>query len=220
MEQLKLLDLYCGGGGCSVGYERAGYAVTGVDIVRPRYYPERFKFIQADALQVLDDLDFCRSFDLIHASPVCKAYSVANHINGNKHPEDIPVVREKLKVTGIPYVIENVPGAPLKNYVELCGSMFGLRVIRHRLFECWPEIWFPPYTCNCIGITGSHRGISSFQNGAMNITVAGNNYRTQEGRQAMGINWIGNKKELSQAIPPAYTEWVGGKMKEFILIEQ
>ena len=112
---LRLLDLYCGDGGCSVGYQRAGYDVTGVDKYPMKNYP--FKFIQADALEILDDLDFCRSFDLIHASPECQEYSVTKSLKTGTYGNDIEVVRGKLQRIGVPYVIENVPGAPLKNYV-------------------------------------------------------------------------------------------------------
>lgn len=124
----KVLDLYCGEGGCSMGYHRAGYDVTGVDKYPMKKYP--FKFIQADALEILDDLEFCRKFDLIHASPVCKRYSSITKTAGTEksHDDHIGIVREKLTKIGKPFVIENVPGAPLKDYVVLCGTMFGLDV--------------------------------------------------------------------------------------------
>jgi len=219
MERLKLLDLYCGGGGCSVGYERAGYDVTGVDIVKQPNYPKQFKFIQGDALEILDDIEFCRSFDLIHASPVCKRYSFITKVAGTNHlhDDDIEMVREKLKAIGRPYVIENVPGAPLKNYVVLCGTMFGLNVIRHRLFECWPEIYFPPMGCNHYrkAIRPGRRPcrLKNFH------SVVGHFSDIDFARESMGIDWMG-RSDLSQAIPPAYTEWIGGSMKEIILIAQ
>lgn len=209
----KLLDLYCGAGGAGWGYYLSGYDVTGVDNEEQPYLPKEIKFIKANALDILNDIDFCRQFDVIHASPVCKGYSTLKAITGKKYPNDIPIVREKLKVIGKPYIIENVPGAPLRNYVILCGSMFGLGVIRHRLFECCPEIYFPPAACNCHGGTASHRGISSHANGAKFICVAGNNYKAEEGRKAMGIDWM-PMKYLSQAIPPAYTQWLGSQMME------
>ena len=184
---MKLLDLYCGAGGCSVGYERAGFDVVGVDLRPIKYYPNRFQFIQADALEVLRDKAFISQFDVIHASPVCKKYSVTSSLHNNEYPDDIPEIRKLLIESGKPYVIENVPGSPLKNYVTLCGSMFGLKVIRHRHFECNPAIYFPPYTCSCSGGTASHRGMSTFKRGAKYITVAGNNYLTKEGKIAMNI---------------------------------
>lgn len=207
----KLLDLYCGAGGAGYGYYLAGFDVTGVDkFPQPQHRPE-MKFIQADALEVLSDMDFCRQFDVIHASPVCKRYSVTASLHGREYPDDIPAVREKLKAIRRPYVIENVPGAPLENYVVLCGTMFGLKVIRHRLFECEPQIMFPPVACNCSGGTNSHRGYSSFAKGAKYITVAGKNYAADDGREAMGIEWM-TREYLSQAIPPAYTKWLGEQM--------
>ena len=206
----RLLDLYCGEGGCSVGYHRAGFTVVGVDKYPMKNYP--FEFIKADALQILDDVEFCRSFDVIHASPECQEYSVTKSLKTGQYGQDIETVRTKLKIIGKPYVIENVPGAPLQNYVLLCGSMFGLRVIRHRLFECWPEIYFPPFACGCgDGSTNSHRGLST---GGKYVTVAGNNYRADEGRAAMGIDWM-PRKTLSKAIPPAYTEWIGRQMLSY-----
>lgn len=209
---MKLLDTFCKAGGTSIGYERAGFIVTGVDIEPQPNFPAHMEFIQADALNVLDDLEFCRQFDVIHASPVCKGYSVANKIHGGTHAMDIPVVRKKLKRIGKPYVIENVPGAPLQNYVVLCGSMFGLKVIRHRLFECSPAIFFPPVLCNCKGGTNSHDAFSSFENGAKFITVGGHNFKADDGRKAMGIDWM-TRDELAQAIPPAYTQYIGEQMK-------
>lgn len=204
---MKVLDLYCGDGGCSMGYFRAGYEPTGVDKFAMPGYP--FTFIQADALDVLDDLEFCRQFDLIHASPECQEYSVTKSLKKSKYGQDIEAVREKLKLIGVPYVIENVPGAPMQNYVLLCGSMFGLGVIRHRLFECFPEIYFPPFACGCgDGSTNSHRGLST---GGKYVTVAGNNYIAYEGRKAMGIDWM-PRRTLSKAIPPAYTQWIGEQM--------
>ena len=199
-----------------MGYHRAGFEVTGVDKFPMKNYP--FEFIQADALDILDDLDFCRSFDLIHASPECQEYSVTNGLKKQIHGRDIEIVREKLQMTERPYVIENVPGSTLKNYVQLCGSMFGLQVRRHRLFECWPEIYFPPYVCSCLrnknkpgGRNGKSNPVSSFANGDKTICVVGKGYVVEDGKKAMGIDWM-PARTLSQAIPPAYTEWVGKQM--------
>lgn len=215
-ERPKLLDLYCGAGGAGWGYHLAGFDVTGVDLYEQPKHRKEMKFIQADALAILDDTTFCRSFDVIHASPVCKRYSVTASLHNNDYPDDIPAVREKLERIGRPYVIENVPGAPLKNYVILCGSMFGLKVIRHRLFECNPQIFFPPMACNCTGKTNASRGYSSFEKGARYISVAGNNYKADDGREAMGIDWM-TREYLSQAIPPAYTKWIGEQMMKIFL---
>lgn len=218
--KIKLLDLYCGAGGAGWGYHLAGFEVVGVDKFKQPEHPAEMKFIQADALDILNDKKFCSQFDIIHASPVCKKYSITKSLNkGKKYPDEIPIVREKLKRIKKPYVIENVPGAPLQNYITLCGTMFGLQVIRHRLFECSFEIKKLPGQCTCDTqniYTHSHRGFSSFENGANFITVAGNNYKADDGRKAMGIDWM-TRTYLSQAIPPAYTEYIAKQFKKSLL---
>lgn len=143
----RLLDLFCGAGGCSVGYERAGFDVVGVDLNPQPRYP--FEFRQVDAIDVLNHLR-CGglrrdNFDAIHASPPCQDYSAAMaHLSSGDFPRLIEPVRDLLVEIGLPWVIENVVGAPLPiqsdlfgaHGVELCGTMFDLRVYRHRLFEC------------------------------------------------------------------------------------
>lgn len=210
----KLLDLFCGAGGCAVGYHRAGFDVTGVDISPQSNYP--FKFIQADALNF--DVS---GYDVIHASPPCQHDSCALNLNrraralrASKHRRMIEPVREKLRAARVPYVIENVPGAPLRWPITLCGTMFGLRVFRHRLFESnivLLSCTHPP-----------HRG--TVQDGDF-VTVAGmggrmkkrdGTYRecsrdTDVWRAAMGIDWM-SRYELTQAIPPAYTEHIGQQL--------
>ena len=126
----RLLDLFCGAGGCSVGYYRAGFEVVGVDIVPQPNYP--FEFYQADALGFDFDPGW---FHAVHASPPCQAYSSLRGFTTTEYPQLIEYVRELLIQTGLPYVIENVVGAPLINPIRLCGSSFGLKVWRHRLFE-------------------------------------------------------------------------------------
>lgn len=212
--KLRCLDLYCGGGGAGHGYYLAGFDVTGIDIDPQPKYP--LTFIQADALEVLRDIEYCRQFDLIHASPVCKRYSTITKTAGTSedHPDDIEEVRDLLQEIGKPYVIENVPGAPLRNYVELCGTMFGLNVIRHRCFECWPEVWFPPFTCNHQKRVVAHGRRPN--RGKHYAAVTGHFSDVVFAQESMGVNWLG-QKELSQAIPPAYTKWIGQQMKEYIL---
>lgn len=213
---MKCLDLYCGAGGAGQGYYLAGFDVTGVDIIRHTNHPKHMNFIKADALEVLKDKDFVNQFDLIHASPVCKRYSVMSISSKtkDKHPDEIPEVRRLLKLTGKYYVIENVPGAPLLNYVVLCGTMFGLNIIRHRLFECNPMIVFPPFTCNHQKKVVKHgRQPDRLKNYA---AVTGHFTDVEFAKLAMGIDWM-NRDELSLAIPPAYTKWIGEKMKSFIL---
>lgn len=192
-----------------MGYHRAGFAVTGVDKFPMKNYP--FTFIKADALEILSDVSFCRGFDLIHASPVCKKYSAITKTAGTQagHDDDIEAVRQKLQAIGKPYVIENVPGAPLKNYVILCGTMFGLGVVRHRLFECNPEICFPPALCNHHKKVVKHgRPPDRHRNFA---AVTGHFSDVAFAQESMGIDWMG-QFGLSQAIPPAYTEWIGREM--------
>ncbi len=214
----RLLDLFCGAGGCSVGYHRAGFKVVGVDINPQPYYP--FEFHQADALEYC--AEHWQEFDAIHASPPCQAYSVMKSLSNGNHPMLVEATRAALIATGLPYMIENVPGAPLINPLLLCGTMFGIGVIRHRLFECNPPIWFPPTQCNHVGrATGNinrSKGITrtpSLSDGCAYVTVAGNNFLAEEGRVAMGIDWM-PKKALAQAIPPAYTQWIGKHLLEYL----
>lgn len=206
---MKLLDLFCGAGGAGMGYHQAGFEVVGVDINPQPRYP--FEFHQADALQFLSE--FGKDFDVIHASPPCQEYSVTKALpNVGEYPKLIEPIRELLMKTGKPYVIENVPGAPLINPLELCGTMFGLQLIRHRLFEVNPVIWFAPRAHKCRKLyTASHRGYSSFANGAQAITCVGNNYDPKDGAIAMGIDWM-IRSEMSEAIPPAYTKFIGGHL--------
>lgn len=218
---MKLLDLFCGAGGCSVGYARAGFEVVGVDINSQPRYP--FEFHQSDWLEYL--MAHWQEFDVIAASPRCQLYSVTAALCSHTfdYMDEIAEVRKALDWTGKPYIIENVPCAPLVNPLMLCGSMFGLRVLRHRLFECEPVIWWPPASCNHWGLaTGNHLRRSSgkthtpgFSDGYAFISVAGKNFLRDEGRAAMSIDWM-TTRELAQAIPPAYTEFVGGKIKELI----
>src|SRR5690348_3701176 len=135
----RLLDLFCGAGGCAAGYQDAGFYVVGVDKEpQPNYCGD--VFIQTDALEILAEWHF-DAFDAIHASPPCQRYSLAQNAskNADAHPDLVEPVREALQATGLPYVIENVPGAPLLDPITLCGKSFGLNVKRHRLFETnWP----------------------------------------------------------------------------------
>ena len=192
------LDLFCGAGGASMGLYRAGFDVIGVDIKPQPRYP--FLFVQADALRPPFDL---ARFDFIWASPPCQAHSKTRKIHGRDYPNLIPQTRALL--AGHPYnAIENVPGAPLRTSIRLCGTMFGLKVIRHRHFETSFAVLAP--TCGRHGGTNSHRGYST---GAEFVCVAGHNYRRVEGAAAMGIHWMQNRDELSEAIPPAYGEFIG-----------
>lgn len=223
---MKLLDLFCGAGGCATGYHRAGFDdITGVDAVHMPRYP--FRFVQSDAIEYLTaliDSGEIAEFDLIHASPPCQRYSVTASLATREYPDLVEPVRNLLMASGKPFVIENVVGAPLFNPLLLCGTMFpGLLVRRHRLFECRPPIWFPPAACCHWGRatgSGSARNGQSGTNSIADdkfdfVTVVGNNYLADEGRMAMGIDWM-IKAELSQAIPPAYTEYIGRQMLKAI----
>lgn len=192
---LTALDLCCGSGGASVGLHRAGFNVVGVDIAPQSRYP--FPCILANAL----DIDF-HGFDLIWASPPCQAHSPLRFVTGIEYEDFIEPIRKKLTANGKPYIIENVPGAPLRNPVMLCGTQFGLRVFRHRIFESnlplTPPAHHPhPYTI------GSHRG----SNRGEFITVTGNNFQVRQAKEAMGIAWM-HADGLAQAIPPAYSEYL------------
>jgi DNA (cytosine-5)-methyltransferase 1 len=204
---MKLLDLFCGGGGAAMGYHRAGFEVIGVDNQPQPHYP--FKFIQADALCYA--VAFGRQFDVIHASPPCQAYSRTKSIHGRQYKGSIEIVRKTLEWIGKPFIIENVVGAPLQNPIRLRGDIFGLQVLRDRLFETHPWMLGPPLPKRPTAGTNSHRGLSSFKLGASYITVAGHNFIVAEAQDAMGIDWL-DQSGLSQAIPPAYTEWIGKQM--------
>ncbi len=208
----RLLDLFCGAGGAGMGYFRAGFEVVGVDINPQKRYP--FEFHQADALEYLQD--HWQEFDAFHAGPPCQGYSNLKGMTTKQHPKLIIPVRKVLIDIQKPYSMENVEGAPLVNPLLLCGSMFGLKLIRHRIFETNPIIYFPPTTHKCKNVyTAGFHGRSSFKNGAEAICVVGNGYSLSDGKVAMGIDWM-TKKELSQAIPPAYTEWIGKQLIKFL----
>lgn len=203
-----LLDVYCGAGGASMGYHQSGFDVVGVDVNPQPHYP--FTFIQADALDVLRD--FFRLIPLgvvaaIHASPPCPRYSPITP-NPEEHPDLVAPTRVLLERTGLPWVMENVPGAPMGAAVVLCGSMFGLgangrQLRRHRLFEVSGfSVMSPP--CN-------HRGepVGVYGTGGGGQMTRGYKGTPEEYREAMGIDWA-TRAEIAQAIPPAYTEHIGG----------
>jgi len=211
----RLLDLFCGAGGAAMGYHRAGFDVVGVDIAPQPHYP--FEFIQADVMDLLTyPYHYTRGLSIaaVHASPPCQRYSVATVFHPGRqaeHPDLVGPVRDLLRQTHLPWVIENVMGAPLRNPVMLCGTMFdSLRVYRHRNFEASPPIWFPPYH-NWHPERPAEVGRVVPEHGWM--TVAGHFSDVKAARRAMGIDWM-NRDELRQAIPPAYTEWIGARLLE------
>lgn len=224
---MKLLDLFCGAGGCSVGYHQAGFEVVGVDINPQPRYP--FEFIQTDALEYLSN--YGQKYDVLHASPPCQVYSVLRHLARKDHVDLISDTRSKLKEFGKPYIIENVPGAPLIDPLLLCGSMFGLGVFgaqlrRHRLFEMNVGIYFTPpcqHISRTIGVFGSkardtaaekrHYSKPKATRGSPDPAIS---FTLDEARVAMDIDWM-TFAELSQAIPPAYSKFIGDRIKEFIV---
>lgn len=208
-----LLDTYCKAGGTSMGYHMAGFEVIGVDIEPQKRYP--FEFHQSDAIEFI--LRHGKDFDVIAGSPPCQGYSVISVLSSGLHPMLIPATRQAMQKTGRPYIIENVKGARFKldNPIMLCGTMFGLKVIRHRYFECNPTIWFSPRPCQHKMKTGKRGEYDNGQHGYM--TVVGHNFNVEKAKTAMGIGWM-TGKELSQAIPPVYTKWLGGEIRKVLKI--
>jgi DNA (cytosine-5)-methyltransferase 1 len=232
MTRPRLLDLFAGAGGAAMGYHRAGFDVVGVDIRPQPRYP--FEFHQADALDVLDalagacgptpnsnsklDLTFAGTyFDAIHASPVCKLYTVASlshRRRGAEYPNQIPGTRTVLQATGRPWVMENVPGAPLRPDIKLCGCMFALPGLRReRWFETggWaPFDLYPGHNHDRPPVTVAGHGQPSWTR-AHGHAPAG----VREWRLAMGIGWM-TRDELAQAIPPAYTQYIGEQLLDHL----
>ena len=206
--QFRLLDLCCKAGGCSVGYARAGFEVVGVDIEPQPRYP--FEFHQADALTFPLD-----GFDAVHVSPHCQGYSVTRHLHagGAHHPRQVQAFRRRLIQWGGIYVMENVPGAPLRNPILMCGTMFPeLRVFRHRLFESNVCLLAPGECQHGRRGCGSHRSGAQRVDGFCSVYGKGSHgARKVEAARAMGINWM-TVEELAQAIPPAYTECIGHQL--------
>ncbi len=186
-----------------MGYYLAGFEVVGVDVEPQPNYP--FEFIQADVLGFKIPL----GADAIHTSPPCQAYTKAQKLQGNKHPDLVRTTRFLLKQTTVPWVIENVPGAPLIDPVVLEGSMFGLRTYRPRLFETNFHLEQPPIPPRAHKTTkmGRRPEPGEFMH------IVGNFSGVEEGRKAMGIDWM-TRDELSEAIPPAYTGYVGAYLHD------
>lgn len=212
----RILDLFCGAGGAGTGYHRAGFEVVGVDIEPHDDYP--FTLFVSDALEFARTWLDAGNFDAIHASPPCPRYSTATPAaNRDNHPDLIDPIRDILKASGLPYVIENVPGAPLNNPVVLCGSMFGLGVRRHRLFEsniamlqpecdhrAQPQVW---------GVYGDHGDAQPVTR--PDGTSRGNKARNAaHAREVLGIDWMTRWDDLADAIPPLYTEFIGSALLE------
>ncbi|MBS1863033.1 MAG: DNA cytosine methyltransferase [Actinobacteria bacterium] len=217
-----LIDVYCGAGGATRGYQEAGFEVIGVDVdPQPEYVGDQF--VQMDALEFLDRLRYTLHLDTvvaaIHASPPCQRYSQMLHGKPElqeKHPDLIEPTREALIKTGRPYVIENVEGAPLLEAVTLCGSMeifHELRVLRHRQFETNWELPQPEHPAThplvvTMDKRKSHYGKLDPDKDYVGVYGGGQGCSVAQARDAMGIDWM-NKAHLNEAIPPAFTKYVG-----------
>jgi DNA (cytosine-5)-methyltransferase 1 len=215
----RLLDVCCGAGGAAAGYARAGFDVTGVDIEPQSDYP--FELIRGDALEVLADSGFVSRFDAVHASPPCQRWAVATLSQrkaGQEYPDLISPLRPLLEATGLPFILENVPQAPLRADRTLCGCHFGLEIPgvgqlrRERVFELsWKPVLEPlPHSHVLPAISICGHGTPAWQRKLTgHITVA-------QWREVMGISWVRNREALTECIPPAYTEHVGKLLLEHL----
>jgi DNA (cytosine-5)-methyltransferase 1 len=201
---MRLLDLFSCAGGAGMGYHRAGFEVVGVDIDPQPHYP--FEFHQADALKFL--MEHHEEFDAFHASPPCQAFTNAQKIQKNDHPDYVTAIRAAFQLIGKPWVIENVPGAPLNDPVELCGAMFGLETYRHRLFETFPNRWgrwrSPHHPEHVAKTTKMGRAPKPDEY----MHVVGNFSGVDRAREVMDMHWA-NRDGLREAIPPVYAEFIG-----------
>lgn len=214
---MKLLDLFCGGGGCSVGYAKAGFEVEGVDMNpnHEKYYP--FKFHHAEAMDFL--LDNIFEYDVIHASPPCQGYS--KHVTsadsknvqtrGKNEPRLIEPLRDIFIELGVNYIIENVVGARehMHNPITLCGTMFDLPIRRHRLFESNMPLTEPEHP-HCMGVAKEYAELRGWDYRDMSVTGKGRGAGIKERwNEIMGIDWNMTQSEITESIPPAYTEYIG-----------
>lgn len=213
----RLLDLYCGEGGCSEGYRRAGFDVVGVDhIARPRY---PFEFVKADALEVLTDRAFLAGFDAVHASPPCQSESALRHRTGIQYLDLLtPTLAALTAVGDVPWVVENVEGtAKLPGALVLCGSEFGLSAVAHNGERRWLRrhrrfasnvFLLGAGGCSCSGrLIGGIYG-----DGGGGQQTRGWRYESADQmRTVMGTPWM-TRKGMAQAIPPAYTEHIGAQL--------
>lgn len=212
----RVLDAFCCAGGATRGYQLSGAHVTGIDInAQPNYCGD--DFIQGDAIAYIREHG--HEFDFIHASPPCQASSALTKgtNKGRVYPQLIPATREALNYVGRPYVIENVAGADLRKDFMLCGEMFGLAVLRHRFFEVsgWP-VPQPIHKKHRGRVAGCRHGkwydgpyFAVYGEGGGKGSVA-------QWQKAMGIDWTNVRVEIAEAIPPAYTVYIGSLIESFL----
>ncbi len=219
---IKLLDLCCKAGGCSMGYHKAaldlGYKIeiTGIDIEPQANYP--FEFVQADAVEFLKSN--WQDYTHLHASPPCQEYSVSTaHLRQKVkiYRDNLDELRELMQKTGLPGVIENVPNAPLRPDIVLRGDMFGLKVLRKRHFELVNWWAMNPVMPKKNGSVAEGDYVSVY--GKCGIKKSGKGKAVQPKfkkrtiketwKYAMGIDWITRDEELAEAIPPEYTRFIG-----------
>jgi DNA (cytosine-5)-methyltransferase 1 len=200
----RLLDLYCGAGGAARGYHDLGFDVVGVDHKPQPRYP--YLFVQADAIEFAERN--ARHFDAIHASPPCQRFTALKSVfDSSKYEDLVEPTRDVLAAAGRPSIMENVVGAPLRRDLILCGAPFGLRTYRHRIFELSFPVEQPAHPKHTMRVNRrSENRREHWQNGGF-VTVVGD-IGSYVGPDAMGIDWM-TGAELSQAIPPAYTRYIG-----------
>lgn len=211
---MKALDIFCCAGGASDGLVRAGFTVYGVDLDEQPEYPHAF--LRRDVLS-LSPYEL-RRYDLVWASPPCQAFTAYKRRSGHVREalNLIPQTRKLLRATGVPYIIENVVGAPLESPVMLCGSMFGLDVQRHRIFETSFRVAQPP--CRHDAWTPRFPGATN-RAPMSRKTVEVGVYRipVETQRKAMGVDRPVSLHKLSQMVPPAFAEWLGLQARAHIM---
>jgi len=214
---VKVLDLFCGSGGAAKGLEKYADSILGIDLNPQPYYP--YDFIQCDIFNLPDE--FFQEFDFIWSSPPCQAYSIGTKWNRNlgyEYPDLVAQTRELLDKTGLPYVIENVPGAPIRKDLILCGDMWDMKIIRHRHFEIEGFHVVQPKHRNHKGFVASGEKIGVFKGqkhrkrfvkNNKHYTIAGHQDGTiKQWQDAMEINWVKDKHKLAQCVPPKYSEYI------------
>ena len=210
---MRLLDLFGCAGGAARGYAQAGFEVVSVDIEPHNHWGV---LLVMDWEEALDTLDLSK-FDAIHASPPCQGYTALAAVHGNEWPKLIEPVRERLDAIGLPYVIENVQGSPIRRDLVLCGEMFGLRVLRHRYFELGGWTMFQPEHVKHRGRVAGWRHGERYEGRYFAVYgEGGGKGSVAEWQDAMGIDWTDDRRELAEAIPPAYTRLIGEELRAFI----